>query len=171
MRVAPAKRPPRPTLDGHGIAYENPADRHWRNTGAIPEGCSAGDLNQPIGSAVPEANAAALPGGFRILENGGELAQSLALDRGTAAAFALCRREGEQVGIEAQSGDDTDMFAHCGEEFDGRKCTVGNHDDIAVGQPAAYLQGGLPRPIDQCLGSPQFARVEALGGCEQSEEW
>jgi len=107
---------------------------------------------------------------FGILENGGKLPQSLALDRRTAAAFALCRRESEQVGIEPQPGDDTDMVAYCGKEFDGRKCTVGDQDDVAIGQPAADLQGGLPRPINQRLGSPQFACIEALGGCQQGQE-
>ena len=66
----------------------------------------------------------------------------------SAAAFTLWRREGEQVGIEPQPGDDADVFAHRGEEFDGGKGAVGDQNDVAIGQPAVDLQGGLPRPID-----------------------
>jgi hypothetical protein len=43
------------------------------------------------------------------------------------------RREVEQVGIETQAGDDTDMVADRGKEFDGCKRTVGNQNDIAIG--------------------------------------
>ena len=38
------------------------------------------------------------------------------------------------------------MVADGGEEFDGCKCAVGDQDDVAVGEPAADLQGGLDEP-------------------------
>src|SRR5215468_690099 len=69
-----------------------------------------------------------------------------------------------------QPCDDTDMVAHRGEELDSRKCAIGDEDDVAARKPAADLQGGLPRPVDQRLGRSQFACVEALGGCEHCEE-
>jgi hypothetical protein len=71
-----------------GIANEKPADRHWRNTGAIPERGSGGDLDHDW-SGRTTADAAALPGDFRILENCGKLSQSFALDRRSVTAFAL----------------------------------------------------------------------------------
>src|SRR5262249_56790920 len=82
-----------------GVADEEPADRHRHNSSTIPKCGSAGDLDQAVGSAVPETDAAALPVDLRILEDCGELLQSLALDRRPAAAFAFWRREGEQVGV------------------------------------------------------------------------
>jgi len=94
----------------------------------------------------------ALPGDFGIVEDGGELFQALAFDRRPAAAFTLLRRESEQVGIEPQAGDDTDMVAHCGEEFDGGERAVGDQHDVAAGEPAVDLQGRLPSPIEQRLG-------------------
>jgi hypothetical protein len=153
-----------------GVADEEPADRHRRNSGTIPKCCPAGDLDEPIGSTVPETDAAALPLHLGILEDGGELPQSLALDRRPTAAFAFWRRKGKQVGVEPQSCDDTDILAHRSEELDSRECTIGDQDNIAVGKPAADLQSGLSRPVDQRLGGSQFACVEALRGCEHREE-
>jgi hypothetical protein len=49
------------------------------------------------------------------------------------------RREVEQVGIEAQAGDDTDMAANFGKEFDGCKRAIGNQDNIAIREPAVDL--------------------------------
>src|SRR5262245_18945779 len=63
------------------------------------------------------------------------------------------------------------MLAHCGEELDSCKGTIGDQDDVAAGKPAPDLQRGLPCPVDQCLWGSQFVRVEALGGCEHRKEW
>jgi hypothetical protein len=153
-----------------GIADEEPADRHRPDTGAIPECGAAGDLNEAIGSAVPETDAVALPGDFAILEEGGEFFLGLALDRRPASAFAPLRREVEQVGIEAQARDDTNMVTDGGEEFDGRKRAVGDQNNIAIGKPAVDLQGGLTGPIEQRLGGSRLSEVEAFGGGEQREE-
>src|ERR1700730_2136301 len=80
---------------------------------------------------------------------------------------ALGRWKGEQVGIEPQSCDDTDMVAHRSEEFDRRKRAVGDQDNIAIGEPATDLQGGLAPPIEQRLGEatfppPRAARARGL---------
>ena len=95
---------------------------------------------------------------------GGWFGQGLAFDRPAAAAFALLRREVEQVGIETQAGDDTDMVADRGEKFDGCKRTVGDQNDIAIGEPALDLQGGLARPIEQRLGCSLLIGIETFGG-------
>src|SRR3974377_1329575 len=143
-----------------GIAHEQPADRHRRHAAAIPDRGAAGDLDEAIGSSVPQTDAAALPADVAVLEDGGELFQALAFDRRPATAFMLLRRKGEQVGIEAQPCDDTNMVAHRGEEFDGRERAVGDQADVAVGEPAVDLQGSLPGPIEQRLGGARFAGIE-----------
>src|ERR1700746_1038240 len=89
-----------------------------------------------LGSAIPQADAVTLPDDLAILNDGGQLFQGLTFDRPAAAAFALLRREVEQVGIETQAGDDTDMVADRGKKFDGCKRTVGDQNDIAIGEPA-----------------------------------
>jgi hypothetical protein len=105
-----------------------------------------------------------------FVEEGGEFFLGLALDRRSASAFAHLRREVEQVGIEAQARDDTNMVADGGEEFDGRKRAVGDQNNIAIGKPAVDLQGGLTGPIEQRLGGSGLAGIEAFGGGEQREE-
>src|ERR1700675_4196077 len=116
------------------IANEKPTDRHWRHSAAIPDGGAAGDFDEAVGSAVPETDAVALPGDFGIAEDGGELFEALAFDRWPAAAFCFLRGEREQVGVEPQAGDDTDMVAHRGEEFDGGERAVGDQHDVAAGE-------------------------------------
>jgi len=69
---------------------------------------------------MTETDAEALPSEFAILEDGGELFLRLALDRLATSTFGLLPREVEQVGMEAQTGDDTNMAADGGEQFDGR---------------------------------------------------
>ena len=63
-----------------GIADQEPADRHGGHAAAIPQRGAGGDLDDTIGSAVPETDAVALPGDFTIDEDGGELFLALALD-------------------------------------------------------------------------------------------
>src|SRR5258707_5972182 len=75
-----------------GIANEQPADRHRRRAAAIPDGGATGDFDEAVGSAVPEADAVALPGDFGIVEDGGEPFPALAFDRQPAPAFTPLRR-------------------------------------------------------------------------------
>src|SRR5260221_3124067 len=89
-----------------GIANEQPADRHRRRAAAIPDGGATGDFDEAVGSAVPEADAVALPGDFGIVEDGGELFQALAFDRRPAAAFTLLRGGSEQNFVAAPTGVD-----------------------------------------------------------------
>src|SRR6202046_4584369 len=37
-----------------GVTHEKPTDRHRRHAAAMPEGRAAGDLDETVGSAVPE---------------------------------------------------------------------------------------------------------------------
>src|SRR3974390_1338817 len=78
------------------IADQKPSDRHRRHAAAIPNGGAGCALDQPVGSAVPQADAATLPRDFAILDEGGKLLVGLALDRSPAAAFALLRGKLEQ---------------------------------------------------------------------------
>src|SRR5258708_36219739 len=68
-----------------GIANEQPADRHRRRAAAIPDGGATGDFDEAVGSAGPEADAVAVPGGFWILEDGGEPFPAICFDRRAAA--------------------------------------------------------------------------------------
>jgi hypothetical protein len=54
------------------IADQKPADRHRRHTVAIPDGSAGCDLDETIGSAIPQADMATLPRDIAILEAGGE---------------------------------------------------------------------------------------------------
>lgn len=152
------------------VADEQPADRHRRNTAAIPQRSAGCDLDGAIGSAVPETDPIARPGHVAILEDGRELFVGLASNWRAATSFALWSGKFEQVGIEAQAGDDADVLADCGKEFGGRKGAVGDQYDITIGKPAADLPGGLAGPIEQRLGRARFAVIEAFGGGEQREE-
>ena len=53
-----------------GVADEKPADRHRRNAAAIPQRGAGYDLDDAIGSAVPETDPIARPGYVAILEDG-----------------------------------------------------------------------------------------------------
>src|SRR6195256_586493 len=136
-----------------GIADEKPADRHRRDAGAIPHGGAGGDFDKAIGSAVPETDAVALPRNFAILDDGGQLLQRFTLDRSPAAAFALLRWKVEQVGIETQARDDTDIVANRGEEFDGCERAVTDQDNIAIGKPAMDLQAAWRAQSSSVLGA------------------
>src|SRR5882757_5998099 len=153
-----------------GIADEKPSDRHRGHAAAIPDGRSAGDLDEAVGATIPEADTVALPSDFGIFEDSGELFEGLAFDGRPAAAFALLRWEVEEIGIEPQAGDDTDVAADSGEELDCREGAVGDQDNIATGEPAVDLQGGLAGPIEQGLGGAVCACIEAFGRGEQGEE-
>src|ERR1700730_8503582 len=152
-----------------GVTHEKPTDRHWRHAAAMPESRAAGDLDETVGSAVPETDAVAPPNDFAILDESGQLLQGLTLDWRTTTAFALLRREREQSGVKAPAGGHTDMVADRGEEFDGGERAVGDQDDRAIGEPAVDLQGGLARPIKQGLGGPRLVGIKALRGSKQSE--
>src|ERR1700681_1631912 len=105
------------------IADEKPSNRYRRHAAAIPQRGAGGDFDEAVGSAIPKADTVTLPDNPAILDDGGQLFQGLTFDRPAAAAFALLRREVEQVGIETQAGDDTDMGADRRKKFDGCKRT------------------------------------------------
>src|ERR1700688_2673562 len=77
-----------------GIATEQPADRHRRHAATIPDRGAAGDLDEAIGSSVPETDAAALPAHFAILEDSRELLQALAFYRRPGAGLMFFRPGG-----------------------------------------------------------------------------
>jgi hypothetical protein len=68
-------------------------------------------------------------------------------------------------GLGIQAGHDTDMVVDR-----GRKRAVGDQHDGPIGEPAVDLQGGLPGPIEQCLGGSGFVGIEPLGGGQQREK-
>src|SRR5258705_13170306 len=100
-----------------GIANEQPADRHRRRAAAIPDGGATGDFDEAVGSAVPEADAVALPGDFGIVEDGGELFQALAFDRRPAAAFTLCGGKVHKVASRRPRGTTQPSVRPAGGDF------------------------------------------------------
>jgi len=115
-----------------GITDEEPAYRHRRDAGAIPKGGATGDIEGPVGAAIPATDVESLPGDGGIIEEGGELVEGFAFERRSTASLGLGWWEIEQVGIEPQARNDTDPIADGGEEIDGRKGTVGHQHDFSV---------------------------------------
>ncbi|WP_456632548.1 hypothetical protein [Bradyrhizobium sp. USDA 10063] len=152
------------------ITDEEPTDGQRLDAASIPEGGTGSDLDDAIGSAVPEADVAALPADLAILDDCGQLLLRLAFDRRPTAALALWRREVEQVGVHPQAGDDADTAVNGGEEFDGRKRTVSDEHDIASRKPATDLQDGLAGPVEQGLGLSRSASIEAFGRGQQGQK-
>src|SRR6202040_2946205 len=103
------------------IADEKPSNRHRRHAAAIPQCGAGGDFDEAVGSAIPKADTVTLPDDPTILDDGGQLFQGLTFDRPAAAAFALLRREVEQVGIETQAGDGHNGVGGPGAEIGGCK--------------------------------------------------
>jgi hypothetical protein len=62
------------------------------------------------------------------------------------------------------------MRTDSGEEFDRRKCAVGDQHDAATRQPATDLQDGLSRPIEQCFECSWLVGIKAFRGRKKSEE-
>jgi hypothetical protein len=78
----------------------------------------------------------------------------LALDRSPAAAFALLRRELEQIGIKAQARDDADMLADGGKELDCGERAVSDQDNVTVGgfaKPPAWPNRAASSGGGTCL--------------------
>src|ERR1700720_2337176 len=73
-----------------GIADEKPTDRHRGHAAAIPQRGAAGDVDEAVGSAVPETDAVALPGDFSILDEGGQLLWGSPLIGGRPRPLGFC---------------------------------------------------------------------------------
>ena len=112
----------------------------------------------------------ALPDGIGVLQDLAERGQALALDRRSSAARTFGRRGGIQTGVKPQPGDDADIAADGGEEFDGGERGVADENDAAAGQPAVDLQGDLACAIHQRLGRARFPGIEALGRGKHGEK-
>jgi len=121
------------------IADQQPPDRHGGQAAVVPDRGAGGDLDETIGAAVPKRDGVALPDGIGVLQDLAEPGQALALDRRSSAARTFGRRGRIQTGIEPQPGDDTDIAADGGEEFDGGEGGVADEDDATAGQPAVDL--------------------------------
>jgi len=103
-------------------------------------------------AAVPEGDGVALPAGVGIVQYFGEFERRFSLDRGSAAARSSGWCGDIQIGVEAQSSDDTDIASDRTEEVDGGKSRVADDDEPAARQPAMDLQRDLAGPVQQRLG-------------------
>ena len=152
------------------IADQQPANGHRGQTAVVPDSGAGGDLDGTIGAAVPKSDGVVLPNGIGVVQDLTELRQALALNRWPSAARTLGRCGSIQIGVEPQSGDDTDITANRGEEADGGKSGVADEHDAAAGQPAVDLHGDLAGAIQQRLGRARFAGIEPLGRCKHGEK-
>ena len=105
----------------------------------VPDCDTGGDLDETIGAAIPKRDGVALPDGIGVLQDLAERGQTLALNRRASAARTFGRRGGIQTGIKPQRGDNADIAADGGEEFDGGEGGVADENDAATGQPAVGL--------------------------------
>jgi hypothetical protein len=153
-----------------GIADEEPADRHRCHTAAIPERGAAGDFNEAIGSTIPETDAVSLPGDFAILEDGGELFWGLPFRGGRPRPLGLCGGKSNRLASRRNRVTTQTWLRTAARNSMAANRAVGDQNDIAIGEPAVDLQGGLTGPIEQRLGGSRLAVIEAFGGGEQREE-
>jgi hypothetical protein len=86
----------------------------------------------------------ALPIGVGVMQHLRELGQPLSLDRRSPTARSFGRCGGVEIGVEAQSGDDTDIASDGREEVDGGECCVADDDNLTTWQPAVDLQEPAP---------------------------
>ena len=126
---------------GARIADQRPPDGHGRQAGVVPDRRAGGDLDDAIGTAAPKRRRVALPNGPGVVQDLAELGQGLALEWGTSAAPAPGWCGGIQIGIEAQSRDDTEMASDGREELDGGESGVAGEDDTAAWRSTGPLSG------------------------------
>jgi hypothetical protein len=89
---------------------------------------------------------------------------------GLDLTLAARRYRGKQADIEAQPGDDADVAAHRGEEFQRCEAAVADHDDAPLGQPAAQLPQHLSAPVEQRLVPLAALAVKPLGRRRHGQE-
>jgi hypothetical protein len=117
-----------------GVAHQHPSDRQRRHSAMIPDGGCAGEFEAAALSAVPFRHDDFGPDRGRVCENLGELLQLVAPLGGPARPSGSARgRRREQIGIKPQAGDEPDMAADGGDQFDGGEAGIGDDDDEPVG--------------------------------------
>jgi hypothetical protein len=117
------------------IAHQQPPDRHRGQTRTVPDSRAGGDLNNTIGTAVPEGDSMVLPTCAGIVQHLRRGGQALSFDRWSSAARSSGRCGGIEIGVEAQSGDDADIITDDTEEIDGGERSVSDDDNAAAWQP------------------------------------
>ena len=86
------------------------------------------------------------------------------------AVRASRRRRREQIGVEAQPRDETNIAANRADQIERREAGVGDDDDTALGRPSANLENGLASPVGQLLVSTPVGGGVAFGRGEDGEK-
>ena len=135
------------------IAHQNPADRHRRDAGMVPDRGAGRDPQLALlGVVCPLGETTLVHTVFLLASTCTQRWQGDAPSAGCGHAGPPARRcRLIQGGIQPKPGDDADMTAHRGQQFQRDEAAVGNKDQQTVGQPAFGLQDGLPRPVGQRL--------------------
>src|SRR5271157_4585775 len=90
--------------------------------------------------------------------------------RASELSGAARRRRREQIGVEAQPRDETNMAANRGDQIESREAGIGDDDDFAAWRPSANLKYGLARPIRQLLVATPVGGGVAFGRGEDGEK-
>src|SRR6516225_4165119 len=161
----------RVTLAGW-ITHQHPADRSWGHTVVIPDGRS-GDILQLAGlTTIPLGQHDRCPYGFRIGKDGAEFGPAFAFNcRSSDLTLLAFGYRFEQTGVETQPGDQADVPAHSGDQFQCREAAVGNDNHAAIRQPSFGLQYRLLCPFGQGLVPPPLRLAPARRRRQHSQRW
>jgi len=156
------------------ITDEHPADRQRRQTAMKPNGRLRDDLDYPLAFAVPVRDRHPLPARLGIgghLLNGGPALAFLA--RPPLGAGLTLRGRLVQRGVQAQTDNQAQLAGQLRQPKQPQnrgKFTVGDNDQLAIGQPAPQLHNHLPAPIEHLLVPTRFAFVIAFRRRQTGQE-
>ena len=154
-----------------GIAHEHPAYRRRRQPGMIPDRRSSRDLENASFIAIPIGHRQPGPARRFVFEHLGELGQRASfLGRPSALSRTAFKRWREEVRVEPQPRDETDMTANRGDQIERCETGVGDDDDLAIWHPSPNLENGLASPIGQLFVTVLACGVVTFGRRQNCQE-
>src|SRR5271157_890923 len=138
----------------HGIAYDDPTDRHDRLPAMRPDGRSRSDFNFAFLLAVPLLHNKPLPMSMFVFGNLFQSRQAFAF-LSWASHLTGCIFSGLVQGrIHAKTNDHCHWIfelAQLKKELNDSKTAICYHDQLALRQPATNLQDQLIGPLGEFL--------------------
>ena len=157
--------------EGLRIAHEHPADRRRRQPAMIPDRRSSRDLENASFIAIPVGHRQPGPARRFLFEYLGKFGQRASfLGRPSALSRTAFRCWREEVRVEPQPGDETDVTANCGDQIECRETGVGDDDDLALRHPSPNLKNGLASKIGQLFVTAPVCDVVTFGGRQNGQE-
>ena len=137
----------------------------------IPDRRSSRDLENASFIAIPVGHRQPGPVRRFLFEHLGELGQRASfLGRPSALSRTAFRRRREEVCVEPQPGDETDVMANCGDQIERRETGVGDDDDLALRRPSPNLENGLAGQVGQLFVTAPMCGVVTFGGRQNGQE-